>query len=221
MSVKLSKLSVLILMGALGITPSASFCSSRKGQSDKTLYRSGSKLLPSVKALAEDPALKLVNKKESLGRYKPLDIVEFDGIMVSKRIIPDLKKLLETARSEGLTLKVVSGYRSYERQITVFNSWVNRECKKNPSLTREEAEKIVDHYSARPGHSEHQLGTTVDILSAENGYKFSSDRKWKFVAWLERNAGRFNFKISYGPDHKEYQYEPWHLRWYPTKASDN
>lgn len=39
--------------------------------------------------------------------------------MVSRRILPDLKKLLQAAKADGLTLKVVSGYRSYERQVQV------------------------------------------------------------------------------------------------------
>lgn len=162
-----------------------------------------------------DPAYKMVNKKVSLGNYAPDNLVKFQGVMVSKRIVPDLKRLLAAAKKDGLTLRVQSGYRSYERQQQVYNSWIAKEMVKNRSLSRSEAIKLTDRYSARPGHSEHQLGTTVDILSAENGYKFSEDRRWKYVGWLERNAQRFNFKISYGPDSREYQYEPWHIRWYP------
>ena len=59
------------------------------------------------------------------------------------------------------------------------------------------------------------VGTTVDILSAENGYQFSADKKWNYVRWLEKNAHRYNFKISYPEGSTEYQYEPWHIRWYP------
>lgn len=194
MKLKLKELYTVVLYGALGMLPGALFCA--------------------AKPASPDPAFKLVNKKVSLGRYKPTDLVPFQGVMVSKRIVPDLKKLLQAAKADGLTLKVVSGYRSYERQVQVYNSWIAKERAKKPALTRSEAVKLADRYSARPGHSEHQLGTTVDILSAENGYQFSADRKWKYVAWLERNACRFNFKISYGRDQHEYEYEPWHLRWY-------
>lgn len=219
MNTKLRKLFLVILGGALGCMPGASLCAARSGQGSKPPVLKRAKSQQGVKATVQDPAFKRVNKKISLGCYKPANLVKFQGVMVSKRIVLDLKRLLAAAKADGLTLKVVSGYRSYEKQIQVYNSWIAKEMAKNRALTRSEAEKRADSYSARPGHSEHQLGTTVDILSAENGYQFSADRKWKYVAWLERNACRFNFKISYGPDHPEYEYEPWHIRWYPADGT--
>ncbi len=166
---------------------------------------------------AADPAFKKVSKTVSLGKYTPKGIVKFNGVSVSKRIIPDLEKLIAAAKKDRLTLKVKSGYRSYDYQVKTFNSWTENERKKNPKLTRKEAEGIANTYSARPGHSEHQLGTTVDVLSSENGFQFSSDPKLKYIAWLEKNAPKYNFTISYPRDSKEYVYEPWHLRWYPPK----
>ncbi len=168
-------------------------------------------------AQQSDPTYKKVSKTISLGEYAPQDIVMFMGKPISKRIVPDLKRLIKAAKQDGLTLKPVSGYRSYSHQVKTFKRWTDRELKKNPRLTRKQAEAIANTYSARPGHSEHQLGTTVDILSSENNYKFSSDQKLKYVSWLEKNAGRFNFKISFPKDGTEYVYEPWHIRWYPSK----
>ena len=163
---------------------------------------------------SSDPSLFTVNKKTSLGSYKPHDLVHFQGVWVSQRIVSDLKRLLRDAKTAGLQLKVVSGYRSHSWQKQTFNRWVEKERKKDPTLTREQAEEVANTYSARPGHSEHQLGTTVDILSAENGYQFTQDRKYKFIGWLETNAHKYHFKISYPKGHAEYTYEPWHLRWY-------
>lgn len=165
---------------------------------------------------SQDPSLLVVNKRTSLGRFKPQDLVAFNGVRVSKRIVKDLRALLKAAKADGLTLKVVSGYRSYEKQAQVFESWVKKERSKDRTLTREAGEKLVNTYSARPGHSEHQLGTTVDILSAENGYSFSANKKWKYVGWLENNAPKYHFIISYPKNHPEYTYEPWHVRWYPS-----
>lgn len=167
---------------------------------------------------SSDPSRLVVNKTTSLGDYKPHDLVQFKGIWVAKRIVKDLQRLLDAANEEGLTLKVVSGYRSYEMQINTFDRWTENELKKDPQLTREQAQTRANRYSARPGHSEHQLGTTVDILSAENGYKFSKDKKLKFVEWIEKNARKYNFKISYPEGHPEYDYEPWHVRWFPPRA---
>ncbi len=170
-------------------------------------------------ATKEDPAFKIVNKHVSLGKYKPHDIDKFMGTYMSKRIIPDLKRLLTAAKKDGLTLKPVSGYRSYQYQTTVFNRWTEKERRLNPKLSRKQAEEKANTYSARPGHSEHQLGTTVDVLSAENGYSFSLDNpKLKYIEWLEKNASRFNFTISHHKNQTQFVYEPWHLRWYPPKS---
>ena len=166
-------------------------------------------------AKAADPALKKVTKTLSLGSYTPNDLVTFRGIRVSKRIVRDLECLLEAAKKDGLTLKVVSGYRSYSYQVNVFNSWTNKELAKNPKLTRKAAEELANTYSARPGHSEHQLGTVVDVLSSENNYSFILDPNLKYVGWLEKNASKYNFIISYPKGGTEYVYEPWHIRWYP------
>jgi zinc D-Ala-D-Ala carboxypeptidase len=162
-----------------------------------------------------DPALRVVNKKISLGKYVPTDLVPFNSIQVSKRIVKDLKNLLAAAKRDGLTLKAVSGYRSFEKQRALFNRYVEKEMRLNKKLTRAQAECVANRYSAYQGHSEHQLGTAVDVLSAENGYAFESDKKLRFVGWLEKNAHRFHFKISFYEGHPEYMYEPWHIRWYP------
>ena len=166
---------------------------------------------------AADPAFKKVSKTVSLGKYAPDDIGTFRGVKVSKRVIPDLKKLIAAAKKDGITLKVKSGYRSYDHQIKTFKRWTEREMRKNKKLSREEAEVIANTYSAKPGHSEHQLGTVVDILSSESNYKFSSDPKLKYSTWLEKNAPKFNFTISFPKGNKEYVYEPWHIRWFPPK----
>ena len=164
---------------------------------------------------AQDPVYRQVSKTSSLGDYKPDDLVSFAGVQVSQKIVNDLNKLLAAAKQDGITLKVVSGYRSYERQQQVFARWVQKERERHPDWTCEQAETEANTYSAKPGHSEHQLGTVVDALSSENNYQFSSDPKLKYITWLEDNCHKYNFKISYPKTQTEYVYEPWHIRWYP------
>ena len=163
-----------------------------------------------------DVAFKTVSKKVSLGQYVPQDIITFNRVKMSKRIVPDLKKLLEAAKKDGIELRVMSGYRSYEYQDALFKKYARSEMKKNPCLSAQQAEAKVNTFSAQPGHSEHQLGTVVDVLSAENKFQFSSDPTLAYVGWLEKHAPRYNFKISYPKDSQEYIYEPWHIRWYPS-----
>jgi D-alanyl-D-alanine carboxypeptidase len=123
--------------------------------------------------------------------YVPPDLVAFtaNGKTVTMRefVLPDLRDLIAAAARDGVTLRPNSGYRSYAEQKRTF-----RRLAASPGL------------AARPGHSEHQLGTTVDI---------DGDR-----GWLADNAWRFGFVLSY-PDERSpeltcYPSEPWHYRYF-------
>lgn len=117
-----------------------------------------------------------------------------------------LVEMLENAAAAGHRIVVLSAYRSYEVQQGAFRSHVE-------SLGLEQAERV----SARPGHSEHQLGTTVDFASAAVGYQlvqaFGDTPEGR---WLAERAHEYGFALSY-PRGAEavtgYQYEPWHFRW--------
>jgi D-alanyl-D-alanine carboxypeptidase len=116
-----------------------------------------------------------------------------------------LVEMFASAASEGLQLLVSSAYRSYSDQVATYQYWVN-------TVGPEEAART----SARPGHSEHQLGTTVDLTSASVGYAlveaFGETAEGR---WLAERCWTFGFFISY-PAGKEavtgYAYEPWHFR---------
>jgi D-alanyl-D-alanine carboxypeptidase len=116
------------------------------------------------------------------------------------------EKLADDAQKAGFTLVAVSAYRSYDTQVATYQYWVN-------TLGAEEAARS----SAIPGHSEHQLGTTLDISSPGVGYDlvadFGSTPEGK---WLAQHAASYGFVMSY-PDGKEaitgYEYEPWHFRY--------
>ena len=130
--------------------------------------------------------------------YGPQEVVE--------SILPDLLALLEAASEAGHLVAVVSSYRSYETQRNTFEYHVNE-------FGLQEALRV----SARPGHSEHQLGTTVDFSSTAVGYElveaFGSTPEGR---WLAEHAHEYGFILSY-PEGKEvvtgYAYEPWHFRW--------
>jgi D-alanyl-D-alanine carboxypeptidase len=114
--------------------------------------------------------------------------------------------MIAAAAEEGLELYVVSSYRSYQTQVGLYAYWVS-------VLGEAQAARI----SARPGHSEHQLGTTADLstpaVGSEPGEAFGDTPEGR---WVAANSWRFGFIISY-PAGKEaitgYAYEPWHVRW--------
>ena len=113
-----------------------------------------------------------------------------------------LEEMFAAARKDGFQLQVNSSYRSYDTQAATYDYWVSL-------YGREQA----DRTSARPGHSEHQLGTTADVGA---GGRFLEDFTGSEEArWLAGNSWKFGFIISY-PEGKEditgYAYEPWHVR---------
>jgi LAS superfamily LD-carboxypeptidase LdcB len=156
-----------------------------------------------------------VDKFTSIGTYAPKDLVAIGTQRVSSVILTDLNKLLADAKKEGLDFKVSSGYRSYSDQEITFNYWVNQEIQKHPGWTRVQAEAEANKYSAKPGYSEHQLGTTVDILAQDTNYEFNSDPNSKSAKWIEANAAKYHFYVSYKYGSTMYNYEPWHIRWLP------
>ncbi len=114
-------------------------------------------------------------------------------------------EMVDTARRDGLTLGAVSSYRSYQDQVETYNYWV-----------RTSGQEYADRTSARPGHSEHQLGTTVDVSSPAAGCGLESVIGTREADWIASHSWKFGFVVSY-PAGKEgvtgYAYEPWHIRY--------
>jgi D-alanyl-D-alanine carboxypeptidase len=143
--------------------------------------------------------------------YAPWDLVSVSkaGIAGSGRvrriIIPDLAALASAARRAGKPLAVRSAYRSYQTQVATFRSWVERSGY---------AQALK--FSARPGHSEHQLGTTVDFTTAPGVPLSTSFGSSPAGKWLARNSWRYGFVMSYPKGQRRvscYGYEPWHFRY--------
>ena len=130
-----------------------------------------------------------------------------DG-QVASRIIDDLRDMADAARDHDAALAVQSAYRSYSYQVATFASWV-----------AQLGEKAARKTSARPGHSEHQLGTAIDFRSADDDTAPWDLDDWATTPagdWLGDNAWRFGFVLSYPKgrtDETCYAYEPWHFRW--------
>ena len=119
--------------------------------------------------------------------------------------------LFAAAQRDSFTIFAASAYRSYATQVAVYGSNVARN-----------GQAAADRVSARPGHSEHQLGTTTDVTSASAGFGLAGFRGTPEAAWLAENAWKFGFIVSYteGTEHiTGYAYEPWHIRWIGTEEA--
>lgn len=144
--------------------------------------------------------------------YVPPDLVPVSeaGIEGSGKIrlvmIDDLKAMADAARQAGAGIGVQSAYRSYEQQVKTFQGYVARDG-------RAEALK----FSARPGHSEHQLGVAIDFRSESGGSPFEGDwGETKAGQWMAANAWKYGFVMSYPKGKRSvtcYVYESWHFRY--------
>jgi len=131
---------------------------------------------------------------------------------VRRLVVADLADLAGAARAAGVPLAAVSGYRSYGSQAWSFAYWVGVLGYARAALG-----------SARAGHSEHQLGTTIDFASYPGGEPWY-DGWWasRTAAWLAANAWRFGFVMSYPAGKMAltcYGYEPWHYRYIGRDAA--
>ena len=123
-------------------------------------------------------------------------------------VIKDLFLIKWAASKAGNPLEVVSAYRSYTNQVDTFRSWVNTDGYHKALRT-----------SARAGHSEHQLGTTLDFKAKGGRAPWLLD-DWATTragAWMKANAWKFGFVMSYPKAAKDkscYAYEPWHYRYF-------
>lgn len=149
----------------------------------------------------------IVNKKHPLPKsYNPGENPEARKNL--NLLIQHMKKIkLNISNS-------VSGFRSYERQYSLYKKYVMTHGKKQ-----------ADTFSARPGYSEHQTGLVFDLIDNDGqllGSDSSSPSSKKAAIWLNNNAYKYGFIIRY-KEHftKEtgYMKESWHIRYVGNKIA--
>jgi len=129
------------------------------------------------------------------------------GHRVRAFVIADLKAMVRAARAAGARLAVQSAFRSYSTQKSTFAYW-----------SRVSGYSAALRTSARAGHSEHQLGTTIDFRSYGGSapWYYSDWGTTKAGAWLKKNAWKYGFVMAYPKGKMSvtcYAYEPWHYRY--------
>lgn len=160
-------------------------------------------------------------KEELIGKGNP----ELYGEgKLRKEAYMAFEKMKKAAAKEGFKIKVVSGYRNFERQKAIFEAKFERFT--NDGMSGIAAIKKIIEYSTIPGTSRHHWGTDIDIIDDNATYtgdvlvpeKFHGDGPFcKFREWLEQNASKFGFYIVYTEvvHRKGFKYEPWHYSYAP------
>jgi len=111
-----------------------------------------------------------------------------------------LEDMLDDAKEAGYDVRIISAYRSFDEQTALKGQYTQIYGSGSNA------------FSADQGYSEHQLGTTVDIVDINTRITSNSFAETEAYKWLQDNAYRYGFILSYPENNEFYIFEPWHWR---------
>ncbi|NQU43244.1 M15 family metallopeptidase [bacterium] len=145
--------------------------------------------------------------------YEPRDLRPIDRkwiyvkdreIKMRSEAVRYAHRMFEAAKAEKIHLRVVSGYRPAKTQRWLY-------------LRKVEEDGLGQKIVAKPGHSEHQLGTAMDVSGLDPKTVLKPlFAETKEGVWVRENATRYGFRLTYTPENSgktHYIPEPWHLRY--------
>ncbi|UTC77030.1 D-alanyl-D-alanine carboxypeptidase family protein [Treponema sp. OMZ 799] len=166
----------------------------------------------------KEDELILVDKLNLLDKdYKPKNIILLVNIKDRKYVLyrhdiylakiaeRPLQRMAEAAQKDGVEILIRSAYRDHANQSRLFQRYIKEYGPYETSV-----------FSAPPGASQHQLGTTIDFGSIDDSYADTAAGKWMF-----NNAWRFGWSLSYPKDMEHitgYKWESWHYRYLGVEA---
>ncbi|QLG44324.1 M15 family metallopeptidase [Costertonia aggregata] len=149
------------------------------------------------------------------------------GINLRKEAHDAFLKMKRAAYSDGIDIKMISSYRSFERQMAIWErKYITYTDDGMQPL--DAIDKIIE-YSTVPGTSRHHWGTDIDIV---DGYrkvegdvlvpeKFGAGGPYElFKTWMDENSTEFGYHLVYTnePKRKGFKYEPWHYSYAPLSV---
>jgi len=141
----------------------------------------------------EPPRLTVIPEPNRYNRQKTLQI--------DSQIWPYLQDMLQQAEQDNVKIFVSSAFRSFDTQEALKGQY-----------TVIYGAGTANQFSADQGYSEHQLGTTVDLITTGIGGTLSDFETTNAYTWLLNNAHRYGFVLSYPKNNSFYIFEPWHWR---------
>ncbi len=115
-------------------------------------------------------------------------VVNVDGKPLEVATANAYLALQEAARAGGVTLRVVSGFRTMEQQEYFYGCYTNCNCNNC-------------NEAARPGYSNHQSGHALDLNTADGGV----------LAWLNNHGAAYGWSRTVPS-------EAWHWEWWGAAA---
>lgn len=127
--------------------------------------------------------------------------------LMKKEAATALENLFKAAQMDNIILYGNSGYRSSKTQEKIYKE-----------SERVNGSSYTKKYVAKPSHSEHETGLTMDITNEQRNFHEDS----KEAKWVKKNAHKYGFIVRYPKDTEKitgYNYEPWHIRYVGSSAA--
>lgn len=122
------------------------------------------------------------------------------GDDITTETLEAYQKMEIQASIDGIYLQPISEFRSYYDQMYIHAQ----------NAAKYGGEK-ADTFSAKPGHSEHQLGEAMDLNSLDQSFADTTEGRW-----ISDHCAEYGFILRYPQGKTEetgYMSEPWHIRY--------
>lgn len=162
-----------------------------------------------------------------------------DKLGIHTEMLSAWHALQNAAEQDGFSLKIASGFRDFNRQLSIWNRKFSGELATKDeqnniinfeSLTDDEKVDAILLYSALPGTSRHHWGTDIDVYADNllDNDKSLQLEPWEYEAngpfatlsiWLKEHSEKFGFFLPYDKYRGGVAAEPWHLSYKPIADS--
>jgi LAS superfamily LD-carboxypeptidase LdcB len=176
-----------------------------------------------------------INIEQMLGQTEQHLYYLSERVAIHQEMKAAWQALVTAAKADAITLKIASGFRSFDRQLLLWNNkFSGKALIKNMAGDTVSVDDLspvalmhsILLYSALPGASRHHWGCDIDVYAPnllEEGYQLQLE-PWeyneqgplaKLTAWLTQYAHQFGFYFPYASYQGGVAAEPWHLSYLP------
>lgn len=178
----------------------------------------------SAKVTRDSIPVVVVSADYLLGKFDPAAHPDFvtvgkpwsdkPGMMLRKEAFEAFKKMYAAAEKDGISLKIISSTRNFERQKEIWEGKWARFATEQPD-PKKRALKILE-YSSMPGSSRHHWGTDIDLNDLNNRTFEKGGVHQKTYDWLSAHAQEYGFCQPYTAGRPSgYYEEKWHWSYTP------
>ncbi|EEX91675.1 D,D-carboxypeptidase-related protein [Vibrio orientalis CIP 102891 = ATCC 33934] len=157
-------------------------------------------------------------------------VVGQKAFLVHAKVSQDILALKQSATRAGFNLNIASGFRDFERQMTIWNNKMagktaildsDSQPLSPEGLTQQQKVMAILRWSALPGGSRHHWGTDFDLFDRDSlpqdtqlqlePWEYLTGHQQSFYQWLQENLEQHGFFFPYAQDKGGVAPEPWHI----------